>query len=230
MLVAKTCLNCDFTQLLTNGEETCHILLVTLGITIANGRHIDMEIIQHLRGDIFIAHFDLSFPQRIAQYQLFCKHSGVSDARRSHHFLLLVLICLFLIGSFSLLSPHIIHVEVYAKLAHLAIIIDVGMVFWHSMHSSSFYCGNFFVQLSIGIRCRTIIGIRLLQSSSIHIVSTDRMMLVDHPRESKLAKELVVSHVVEALYILKPRGGTLRFHLHVFKTIEFTTIIVEIGE
>ena len=56
------------------------------------------------------------------------------------------------------------------------------------------------------------------------------MMLVDHPRESKLAKELVVSHVVEALYILKPRGGTLRFDVHVFKTIEFTPIIVEIGE
>ena len=56
------------------------------------------------------------------------------------------------------------------------------------------------------------------------------MMLVDHPREPQLAEELVVSHVVEALYILKPRGGTLCFHLHVLKTIEFTAIIIEIGE
>ena len=55
-------------------------------------------------------------------------------------------------------------------------------------------------------------------------------MLVDHPREPQLAEELVVSHIVETFYILKPRGGTLCFHLHVLKTIEFTAIIIEIGE
>ena len=56
------------------------------------------------------------------------------------------------------------------------------------------------------------------------------MVFVEHPRQSKLTEELVVSHVVKALYFLKPVGGTLRLHVRGFIAIEFSTIIIQIGE
>ena len=62
----------------------------------------------------------------------------MSDARGGNQVFLMVYVYFRLIGSFTFLSPHIVHVEVNAKFANFSVIIDVGMVLWHRMCSLAY--------------------------------------------------------------------------------------------
>ncbi len=55
-------------------------------------------------------------------------------------------------------------------------------------------------------------------------------MLVEHPRQSKLTEELIVSHSGNAFYVLKPIGRGSRFHIRDSMAIEFSSIIIQVGE
>ena len=230
MLVTKSCLYGNLSELLTYGEKTSHVFLIALGVAISDSSHIDVEIIQCLWGGVLIAHFKLSFPQRIAQNQLLGKHSWVPDTIGCNRIVLIVEVYLRQIGSLALFSPHVVHVEVNAKFAHFSIVIDVGMMLRHGMCPVESYGGNLIFQSSNCIRSGFIIRMFLLQSHSIHIISANGMMLIEHPWQSQLAEELIVSHTTDAFYFLKPIGRSFRFHVRDSIAIEFAGIIIEIGE
>jgi len=86
----------------------------------------------------------------------------MSDARGGNQVFLMVYVYFRLIGSFTFLSPHIVHVEVNAKFANFSVIIDVGMVLWHRMCSLAYSRGNHIFQIPIGKRSGSIIGCRFL--------------------------------------------------------------------
>ena len=45
ILVAKSCLHGNLSELLAYGEKTCHVLLVALGIAAADSGNVDVEVI-----------------------------------------------------------------------------------------------------------------------------------------------------------------------------------------